>query len=128
MILLSLGGKMLPDITLLSPRRILEDVLPEMAWNNPDLIKAAGAIMAIELIGEGGGIWSIDPSGDPIVSEGVHGGAACLIKMEASYFKELLRSRGTEPWVTAFVQNRISVAGDLSIALRLGRAFASELG
>lgn len=119
---------MLPDITMLSPRRILEEILPQVARDNPGLSKMAGGIIAIELTGDDGGIWSIDPAGDPIVSAGLHSAAACLVRMDAAYFKELLQSRGTEPWVAAFSQNRISIIGDLSIALRLGQIFASEMG
>ena len=112
----------------MSPGRVIQEVLPEILRGKPLLTESLGAILTIELTGDGGGIWSIDPDGDRVVISGLNPGAACLIKMEALYFKELFQTGRIEPWLIAFSQNRISITGDASIALRLGQLLASELG
>ncbi len=105
----------------LTPKQIFEEALPELAKKHHEASKAINTVLGIELSGENGGSWSLDLTGTPATSTGIAEGAGCVIKMEASRFSMLLRTRKIMPWLSAYKSRKINVTGDLPTVVKLGQ-------
>jgi putative sterol carrier protein len=99
-------------------RSIFEETLPEDLAANPNKAKSANAVFVFNLTGDEGGVWTLDLTRESDhVSEGESDSADCTITMTAEDFVEMWEGR-LNP-VTAFMANKISVLGNMGLAMKL---------
>jgi nucleoside-diphosphate-sugar epimerase len=98
----------------------LEHLLPERARHSP-LVHAlpAGLVLAFDVRGPGGGVWSCRRVGDCCleVRRGLDPGAAVVYRIDVSTLDDLIKCRKTPQ--TAFFDGRIEIDGDVEKALKL---------
>jgi putative sterol carrier protein len=109
-------------------RTLSAEELPRRLADHPELPERVDAVHQIEIASEGGGTWAIDltrDGGPERVRQGPDP-AACRVRIAAGDFADLLAGR--QRWTDAFVQGRISLDGDLLLALKLRELFAELSG
>lgn len=94
---------------------IFNDLLPEkLAGSSLDI----DAVYQFDISGDNGGQWVIDFSGDePEVSQGTVDSADCVVEMEDGDFVDMWN--GDLPGPQAFMMGKISIDGDMSLAMKL---------
>ncbi len=104
-----------------SAREIFEEQLPADLAENPGKATAANAVFVFNLAGDDnddGGVWTLDLTKEADhVSEGESDSGQCTINMAASDFVDMWEGR-LNP-ISAFMGGKISVDGDMSLAMKL---------
>jgi thioester reductase-like protein len=98
----------------------LEHLLPEQARHSPAIqALPAGLVLAFDLRGPGGGVWSCRRMGDGRLEvwRGMDPGAAVVYRTDVPTFDGLIRGRQTPQ--AAFFDGRIEIGGDVELALKL---------
>ena len=104
----------------MTARELFEDVLPRLLRVNPERAREFGGIIAFDLKGKGGGVWTVDArSLSPTVTSGKAGAVVCTVTAEAADFEAML----AEPKATLslYQQGRIRVLGDSALAASFHR-------
>ena len=102
---------------------ILEKKIAKKLKESPDSARDIGAVVAVELTGEGGGRWVLDCTKNPAsVKKDGTTPAAATITMSEQHLVDL--SAGNLNAVTAFMFGKIKVNGDLSLATKLGKVLS----
>ncbi|MBZ0254378.1 MAG: SCP2 sterol-binding domain-containing protein [Candidatus Methylomirabilis sp.] len=91
----------------------------EKISGNPAESKKVNAVYKFNVTGEGGGTWVVDLKNDPPgVKEG-DGDAQCTITIAAQDFLDLVS--GKLNGQMAFMSGKLKIAGDMSLAMKLGQ-------
>ena len=104
------------DLANMTPKQIFEEKLGPRITSDPAKAKALNAIYQFDLTGDNGGTWTVDLT-QPAVVAGSQGKAQCTITMSAKDFVDMIAEK-LNPQM-AFLQGRLKVAGDMSLALKL---------
>jgi len=101
-----------------TPKEIFETKIPQRLQSKPEVAEQINNSYQFDLTGDGGGQWSIDltKSGDH-VSEGTIENPGVVITMAASDFVDLVEGRLNGQM--AFMQGKLKIKGDMSLALKL---------
>ena len=97
---------------------IFEQQMPTRFKSKADVLAKINATYKFVINGDGGGTWIVDltkPGGEVRKGEG---DAKCTITMTSSDFIELMGGK-LNPQM-AFMSGKLKVAGDMSLALKLG--------
>lgn len=105
------------DVGTMTPKQIFEERIDTRLKGDPAKAKAVNAIYQFEITGDNGGTWTVDLT-MPGVVNGSTGKAQCTITMNSKDFVDVI-SEKLNPQM-AFLQGRLKVAGDMSLALKLG--------
>ena len=96
----------------------VQDVLDNIHRVDPSKIEGVNAVILFNLSGEGGGQWTATiADGEVTVDEGETASPTMTLSMAGQDLVAL--SNGELNPVAAFMQGRIKVSGDMSLALRL---------
>lgn len=99
-------------------REIFETSLPEKLEKNPEDAKATNAIYVFNLSGDDGGTWTLNfKKDDDFISEGESDDAECIVTMSDSDFVDMWF--GNLNPAQAFMMNKISIEGDMGLAMKL---------
>ena len=101
-----------------TPKQIFEDHISTRLKDNPDIAQKINASYLLELTGEDGGSWAIDltrPS-DFVISGQIEN-PKITITMMAKDFVDLVEGRLNGQM--AFMQGKLKLKGDMSLALKL---------
>lgn len=101
----------------MTPKQIFEERIDTRLKSDPTKAKAVNAIYQFDITGDNGGTWTVDLT-QPAVVSGSTGKAQCTITMNSTDFVDVI-SEKLNPQM-AFLQGRLKVAGDMSLALKLG--------
>ena len=100
------------------PIKSVQDVLNNIHRVDPAKVEGLDAVILFDLSGEGGGKWTATIAGGEVtVEEGETASPTMTLSMAGQDLVAL--SNGELNPVAAFMQGRIKVAGDMSLALRL---------
>ncbi len=105
------------EATSMTPKQIFEERIGPRLKADPAKAKAVNAIYQFDITGDEGGTWTVDLT-QPDVISGAGGKAQCTITMSSKDFVDII-SEKLNPQM-AFLQGRLKVAGDMSLALKLG--------
>ena len=98
--------------------RSVQDVLDNIHRVDPAKIEGVDAVILFNLTGDGGGKWTATiADGEVTVEEGETTSPTMTLSMAGQDLVAL--SNGELNPVSAFMQGRIKVSGDMSLALRL---------
>ncbi len=100
----------------LTPKQIFEERIHTRLQSDPAKAKAINAVYQFDLTGDNGGTWTIDLPQAQVVA-GPAGKAQCTITVSSNDFVDII-SEKLNPQM-AFLQGRLKVAGDMSLALKL---------
>ncbi len=104
------------ELASLTPKQIFEEKIGPRLTADPAKAKALNAIYQFDLTGDNGGTWTVDLT-QPAVVSGSQGKAQCTITMTSKDFVDMIAEK-LNPQM-AFLQGRLKVAGDMSLALKL---------
>lgn len=105
------------DVASMTPKQIFEDRIGPRLLADPAKAKAVNAIYQFDITGENGGTWTVDLT-QPAVTNTSSGKAQCTISMSSKDFVDIISEKLNAQM--AFLQGRLKVAGDMSLALKLG--------
>lgn len=105
------------EATSMTPKQIFEDRIHTRLQADPAKAKAVNAIYQFDITGDDGGTWTVDLT-QAAVSAGAGGKAQCTITVSSKDFVDMIADK-LNPQM-AFLQGRLKVAGDMSLALKLG--------
>jgi putative sterol carrier protein len=105
------------DAATMTPKQIFEERIATRLASDPAKSKAINAVYQFDITGDNGGTWTVDLT-QPAVVSGAGGKAQCTITMSSKDFVDII-SEKLNPQM-AFLQGRLKVAGDMSLALKLG--------
>lgn len=105
------------DAATMTPKQIFEERIDTRLKADPAKAKAVNAIYQFDITGDNGGTWTVDLT-QPGVTVGSGGKAQCTITMTSKDFVDIITEK-LNPQM-AFLQGRLKVAGDMSLALKLG--------
>jgi len=107
----------MPEFT--SAAQALE-ALPGSA--DPGKLAGLDAIVLFDLSGEGGGQWTMTIANDQLsITEGATTAPTVTLKMAAADFVAMVK--GNLNAAAAFMQGRLKIEGDMSVAMRLQTLF-----
>ncbi|MBI2891683.1 MAG: SCP2 sterol-binding domain-containing protein [Nitrospirae bacterium] len=105
-----------------TPKQVFEVILPYGYSKNPqaaEKLKGVKAVYQFNIDGEGGGQWQIKlADGNLTTTSGTPDPAQCTISMKADDWKAM--NAGTLNPQAAFMQGKLRIQGDMSLAMRLG--------
>lgn len=101
--------------------------LPAFLQGNQELAKKAGAVYQVILKGDNGGVWTIDlRAGKTRVTAGLEPDADCVLTMESRDFIDVLQGRKT--WISAYLEGKIDITGDMVTVLKIRKMFGKYAG
>ncbi len=101
----------------------VQRALQKLAGADPAKIGDLEAVILLDLSGEGGGKWTLRFSdGTTALDEGETESPNMTLSMAASDFAAL--AQGELNPMAAFMQGKIKISGDMSLAMRLQSLFA----
>ena len=96
----------------------VQDVLDNIGKLDPSKIEELNAVILFDLAGEGGGQWTATlEDGNVTVEEGETASPSMTLSMTAQDLVAM--ATGELNAVAAFMQGRIKISGDMSLAMRL---------
>lgn len=94
------------------------EAVKKIANVDPSKIQGLNAVILFNLTGEGGGKWTLKfENGKVEVNEGETASPNMTLSMSAQDFVDL--SNGTLNPMAAFMQGKLKISGDMSLAMRL---------
>jgi putative sterol carrier protein len=100
-------------------KEVFEKRIPEGITKDPAKAKAVNAVYQFNITGAGGGSWYVDLKSDPpAVKEGTVPSAGCTITVADSDFIDIVT--GKLNGQMAFMSGKLKVAGNMSLAMKLG--------
>jgi len=100
-------------------KEIFETRIPDGIKEDPAKAKSINAIYQFNVSGEGGGNWYVDLKSDPPgVKEGTSDAAQCTITVGDADFVDIVTGKLNAQM--AFMSGKIKIAGDMSLAMKLG--------
>lgn len=103
----------------LTPKSIFEERIPGRMKENPDKTKGINAIYQFKITGGNGGDWVVDLTKTPgEVRGGSDANARCTITVADTDFVDIVT--GKLNGQMAFMAGKLKIAGDMSLALKLG--------
>ena len=105
------------EVPALTPKQIFEEKIGPRLTADPEKAKSVNAIYQFDITGDDGGTWTVDLT-QPAVSAGATGKAQCTITVSSKDFVDIIAEKLNAQM--AFLQGRLKVAGDMSLALKLG--------
>jgi len=104
----------------MTAKELFEDVLPRVLRENPERAREFGGIIAFELKGEGGGVWTVDArSLPPKVLAGKDAAVVCTVSAEAVDFEAMLAE--PKAALPLYQQGKICVVGNAALATSFHR-------
>jgi hypothetical protein len=114
---------------MIDVRAVFEEEIAEKLARHPELAEQVNAVIQVEILGEGGGVWTIDltkQNAPPKVIPGEHPKPKARVRVAHDDFVALMA--GQERWTDAFVRGKIEYKGDFMFALKMRKLFASLTG
>lgn len=100
-----------------TPEEYFETQVKEWFDEEPDRVKAIGAIYQFNIEGDDGGVWVLDcPKLE--IREGDDASAKCTVTVKDVDFMEIVSGKLNAQM--AFMSGKLKVGGDMSLALKLG--------
>jgi putative sterol carrier protein len=102
----------------LTPKAVFENHIPSRLAAKPDVVTSINNSYQFDLAGEGGGKWVVDltqPGGKVYAGEKTDAGVT--VSMTAADFVSLVE--GKLNGQMAFLQGKLKIKGDMSLALKL---------
>ena len=100
-------------------KEIFETRIPNGIKEDPSKAKSINAIYQFNVSGDEGGNWFVDLKSDPAeVKEGTNDAAQCTITVGDSDLVDIVTGK-LNPQM-AFMSGKIKIAGDMSLAMKLG--------
>lgn len=101
-----------------TPKEIFETKIPERLAAKPEVAEQVNNSYQFDLTGDDGGKWVIDlTKSSDYVSEGTIDNPGVVVTMSASDFVDLVEGRLNGQM--AFMQGKLKIKGDMSLALKL---------
>ena len=101
----------------MTPKDVFTTEIPKNIAANPDKAKAINATYKFIVTGATGGTWRVILGADPKCEEG-EGAAQCTITVGDEDFVNIVGGK-LNPQM-AFMSGKLKVAGDMSLAMKLG--------
>lgn len=100
-------------------KEIFEERIPNGIKEDPDKAKAINAIYQFKVTGDEACDYYVDLTADPpAVAEGVNEGAKCTITVGDADFIDVVTGKLNAQM--AFMSGKLKIAGDMSLAMKLG--------
>ena len=108
-----------------SPAELFGERVPKALADHPDKARQVDAIFRFKITGEGGGDWTVDLKADPpVVAQGETAPAAqCTVEVSADDFRAMLTDG--QAGMRLYLEGKLKVEGDPSLAVRLPEFFES---
>ena len=106
----------------MTPKEFFEDSLTNRFSSDPEKTKAVGAIYQFDITGDDGGTWTLDFPEAKVVT-GPADNAQCTITVSDSDFVDIIGKKLNAQM--AFLQGRLKISGDMSLALKLGQVLSA---
>jgi hypothetical protein len=104
----------------MTAKELFEDVLPRILRENPERAREFGGIIAFDLKGKGGGVWTVDArSLPPKVESGKAAPVVCTVTAEVVDFEAMLAE--PKAALPLYQQGKIRVVGDSTLAASFHR-------
>lgn len=102
----------------LTAKEVFDKHIPERLASKPDVVTSINNSYQFDLSGDGGGKWVVDLTQEGgKVFEGEKEDAGVVVSMTASDFVDLVN--GKLNGQMAFLQGKLKIKGDMSLALKL---------
>ncbi len=96
----------------------VQEIINNLRNVDPSRVAGINAVILFDLTGEGGGKWTVKiADGKVDVDEGATDTPNMTLSMSSTDFQAM--TRGELNAVNAFMQGKIKVSGDMSLAMRL---------
>jgi hypothetical protein len=106
----------------MTTKQLFEEILPRILRDNPERAQELGGAIAFHLGGQGGGIWTIDPTAQPPrVVAGPGTGAVCTVTAQAVDFEAMLEE--PKAALRLYQEGKIQVTGNTILATHFHRLF-----
>lgn len=91
--------------------------LPNKISANPDKAKGVGAVFVFKIVGDGGGVWTLNLKDAPGVTSGETAGADCTLEMSTDAWKQI--SDNPSSAMGLYFSGKLKVSGNAMLATKL---------
>lgn len=108
-----------------SPAELFGERVPKALADHPEKARQVDAIFRFKITGEGGGDWTVDLKSDPPVCRHGDGAPAaqCTVEVSAEDFRAMLTDG--QAGMRLYLEGKLKVEGDPTLASRLPQFFES---